>query len=111
MRARQTLRGLTAAALGVVRQNRAVKNLFQGPNLIEDVAVAMRKLERGELKPRVRALEAERALGRVQVLLQPPQRLPSLLVAFCCVLARNTCQHPGRAGMRICMCVHTRIVV
>ncbi len=104
MRARQTLRGLTAAALGVVRQNRAVKNLFQGPNLIEDVAVAMRKLERGELKPRVRALEAERALGRVQVLL-------SLLVAFCCVLACNTCQHRGRAGVHICMCVHTRVVV
>lgn len=38
--------------------------------MIEDVAVAMRKLERGELKPRVRALEAERALSRVQVRLQ-----------------------------------------
>ncbi len=48
-----------------------MRNLFQGPNLIEDVAVAVRKLERGELKPRVRALEAERALARVQA--RPPR--------------------------------------
>ena len=51
----------------MLAQNRAVRNLFTGPNMIEDVALAMRKLERGELKPRVRALEAERALSRVQV--------------------------------------------
>mmetsp|Transcript_1238 Transcript_1238/g.3679 ORF Transcript_1238/g.3679 Transcript_1238/m.3679 type:complete len:832 (+) Transcript_1238:121-2616(+) len=47
-------------------QNRAVKNLFTGPNMIEDVAGTMKKLESGDLKLRVRALEAERALGRVQ---------------------------------------------
>ncbi len=48
-------------------QNRAVKNLFKGPNYLEDVAGTVGKLERGDLKLRVRALEAERALNRVQV--------------------------------------------
>ena len=48
-------------------QNRAVVNLFRGPNLIEDVAVTMRRLEEGDLKLRVRALDSERALTRVLV--------------------------------------------
>ncbi len=42
-------------------------NLFRGPNMIEDVAVTMRRLEDGDLKLRVRALDAERALTRVLV--------------------------------------------
>ncbi|BDA47029.1 Protein ACTIVITY OF BC1 COMPLEX KINASE 8, chloroplastic [Coccomyxa sp. Obi] len=46
-------------------QNRAVVNLFRGPNMIEDVAGTMRRLEDGDLKLRVRALDAERALTRV----------------------------------------------
>jgi len=46
-------------------QNRAVRNLFRGPNLIDDVATTVRGLERGDIKLRVRALEAERALNRV----------------------------------------------
>ena len=52
---------------GVHVQNRAVVNLFRGPNLIEDVAVTMRRLEEGDLKLRVRALDSERALTRVLV--------------------------------------------
>lgn len=47
-------------------QSRAVVNLFKGPNAIEDVAATLSRLESGDLKLRVRALEAERALGRVQ---------------------------------------------
>jgi len=47
-------------------QSRAVTNLFRGPNQIEDIASTMQRLESGDLKLRVRALEAERALTRVQ---------------------------------------------
>ena len=46
-------------------QGRAVANLFKGPNRLEDVAATLRRLEAGDLKLRVRALEAERALARV----------------------------------------------
>jgi predicted unusual protein kinase regulating ubiquinone biosynthesis (AarF/ABC1/UbiB family) len=50
------------------RQNRAVKNLFKGPNMIEDTHSTIRQLERGDLKLRVRSLEAERALSRVALM-------------------------------------------
>lgn len=46
-------------------QNRAAVNLFRGPNMIEDTYGVVRQLERGDIKLRVRALEAERALSRV----------------------------------------------
>lgn len=49
----------------LARQNRAVRNLFTSPNTIEDISKTVTALERGDLKPRVRALEAERALERV----------------------------------------------
>ena len=39
-------------------QNRAFVNLFKGPNMIEDVFEVIKQLERGDLKLRVRALEA-----------------------------------------------------
>jgi hypothetical protein len=48
-------------------QNRAVVNLFRGPNRIESIGSVVDRLESGDLKLRVRALEAERALNRVQV--------------------------------------------
>lgn len=58
---------LRSSSFHVVLQNRAVVNLFRGPNLIEDVATTMRRLEEGDLKLRVRALDSERALTRVLV--------------------------------------------
>ncbi|KAJ9507487.1 hypothetical protein QJQ45_006489 [Haematococcus lacustris] len=56
-----------ALSKGFALQNRAVSNLFTNPNKIEDISALLGKLERGDLKLRVRALEAERALSRVQV--------------------------------------------
>ena len=50
------------------RQNRAIVNLFKGPDAIEDIAEVVRAIERGKLKIRVRALEAERAIERVAVM-------------------------------------------
>ena len=47
-------------------QKRAVLNLFKGPNMIEEMNLLLGRMERGELKLRVRALEAERALSRVE---------------------------------------------
>ena len=68
-----------------VLQNRAFGNLFKSPNMLEDVAVITQKLERGDLKLRVRALEAERALGRVQV---------QVLLSHMRVHVLCLCQHP-----------------
>jgi len=48
-------------------QNRAVANLFKGPNRIDAIGGVIDRLESGDLKLRVRALETERALTRVQV--------------------------------------------
>ncbi|CAL5224135.1 g6768 [Coccomyxa viridis] len=62
------------------KQNRAVVNLFRGPNLIEDVATTMRRLEEGDLKLRVRALDSERALTRV---LASQKMTNSLMLATC----------------------------
>ena len=49
-------------------QTKAVVNLFKGPDALADVADILRRVESGKLKIRVRALEAERALDRVQVM-------------------------------------------
>lgn len=45
-----------------------MKNLFTGPNTLEDIGNFAKRLENGELKLRVRALETERALQRVQLM-------------------------------------------
>ena len=69
-----------------VLQNRAVKNLFRGPNMIEDVRGTLTKLERGDLKLRVRALEAERALARVQIM----QTVMTTTVVACTLVNMGT---------------------
>lgn len=53
---------------GFLAQNRAVVNLFKGPDRIEDVYNVLYKIEQGQFKPRVRALEVERAVDRVRVM-------------------------------------------
>ena len=52
------------------RQNKAIVNLFKGPDAIDDIAETVRAIERGKLKIRVRALEAERAIERVAAMQQ-----------------------------------------
>ena len=52
------------------RQNKAIINLFKGPDAIDDIAETVRAIERGKLKIRVRALEAERAIERVAAMQQ-----------------------------------------
>eukprot|EP00958_Prasinococcus_capsulatus_P021897 scaffold3036_cov414-Prasinococcus_capsulatus_cf.AAC.6 len=47
------------------RQTVAVKNLFKGPNDIAAMAATIKRLQDGELKLRVRNLEAERQFQRV----------------------------------------------
>ena len=65
-------------------QDRAFKNLFRSPNMLEDVALTTRALERGDLKLRVRALEAERALNRVQVRPASPPAAAAPRWSICC---------------------------
>lgn len=70
-------------------QNRAFGNLFVGPNRIEDVAQSMQRIERGDVKLRVRALETERALNRVTVSLLPA------CTAACCIKGSAVLRVPG----------------
>lgn len=71
-------------------QNRAVVNLFRGPNMIEDVAMTMRRLEDGDLKLRVRALDSERALNRVLVRARVPSRAPPSFLNCLCTLPEKS---------------------
>lgn len=68
--------------------------------MIEDVRGTLNKLERGDLKLRVRALEAERALARVQIM----QSVMTLAVVACTlvnvgtVLSVNAMAHAAAAS-------------
>jgi len=55
----------TSPSAGTTRAGR-LSICSSGPNQIESIAGPFERLESGDLKLRVRALEAERALGRVQ---------------------------------------------
>lgn len=67
----------------LVLQNRALGNLFTSPNRIEDIAASLSRLERGDVKLRVRALDAERTLTRVTVRSTPGIKRKS---GFGCIL-------------------------
>jgi hypothetical protein len=54
-----------------------VSNLFTNPNKIDDMSKLMGRLERGDLKLRVRALEAERAIARVSSQQVRPRHPPA----------------------------------
>ena len=64
------------------KNNKAIINLFKGPDAIEEIAEIVRDIERGKLKIRVRALEAERALERVAVM----QDLMLKAMVACCAV-------------------------
>ena len=49
-------------------QSRALVNLFKGPDRIETIDSLLVRIENGAFKPRVRALEVERALERVRLM-------------------------------------------
>mmetsp|Transcript_12079 Transcript_12079/g.19500 ORF Transcript_12079/g.19500 Transcript_12079/m.19500 type:complete len:773 (+) Transcript_12079:127-2445(+) len=49
-------------------QTKAIVNLFKGPDAIEEIYEVVKDIEKGKLKIRVRALEAERALERMSVM-------------------------------------------
>jgi len=91
----QAARARASLARRLATQNRAVKNLFVGPNLIEDISKTVASLERGDLKPRVRALEAERALARVAAM----QRVTAAaVVASALVNVGTVCAVSAMAG-------------
>jgi predicted unusual protein kinase regulating ubiquinone biosynthesis (AarF/ABC1/UbiB family) len=48
------------------RQNRAFVNLFQGPDRIQEMDAILKRIDSGAFKPRVRALEVERAVERLR---------------------------------------------
>ena len=48
------------------RQTRALVNLFQGPDRIQEMDGILQRIESGTFKPRVRALEVERAVDRLR---------------------------------------------
>jgi len=49
-------------------QARALVNVFQGPDRVEEMANVIKRIENGQFKPRVRALEVERAVDRVRLM-------------------------------------------
>jgi predicted unusual protein kinase regulating ubiquinone biosynthesis (AarF/ABC1/UbiB family) len=49
---------------------RTIVNVFKAPNSIQEMATFLNKVERADAKPRVRALEVERALEKNQVLME-----------------------------------------
>jgi len=49
---------------------RTIANVFKAPNSIQEMATFLNKVERADAKPRVRALEVERALEKNQVLME-----------------------------------------
>eukprot|EP01025_Chloroclados_australasicus_P021782 TRINITY_DN2276_c0_g1_i1.p2 TRINITY_DN2276_c0_g1~~TRINITY_DN2276_c0_g1_i1.p2 ORF type:complete len:260 (-),score=32.43 TRINITY_DN2276_c0_g1_i1:638-1417(-) len=69
-------------AKGWKRQEKAVKGLFDGPIKIDEISKALSRLERGEFKPRVRALEVERAVQRMGI---SQNVMTSLVAASMCV--------------------------
>ena len=64
------------------RQSKALVNLFQGPDRIQTLESTITRLERGDLKLRVRALEAERALTRVMQMQRNTQQVVLLATAL-----------------------------
>jgi len=64
----QSARIRKAVVKRATQQTRALVNLIKGPDRVEELDDVVRRLQNGDLKLRVRALEAERAMARMAIM-------------------------------------------
>jgi hypothetical protein len=55
-------------------QSRAFVNLFKSSSRVEEIGSVVSRLQNGDIKLRVRALEAERALNRMSIVQVRPKQ-------------------------------------
>ncbi|KAE8706934.1 ABC2 isoform 2 [Hibiscus syriacus] len=86
------------------RQSRAVYNLFRQADRVEKLAETIQRLEQGDLKLRVRTLEAERAFQRVAAVQKTVGSAVAAgsLINLATILYLNSIRVPAVAAYTIC---------
>ncbi|KAF5203692.1 Abc-1 domain-containing protein [Thalictrum thalictroides] len=94
------------------RQSRAFYNLFRQADRVEKLAVIIERLEQGDLKLRVRALESERAFQRVAVVQKTVGSAVAAgsLVNLATILYLNTIRMPAVAAYVLCVFFSTQVL-